>query len=81
MDKKLIARKGVEMLTSMSVGVVTANAIAATTPADQNLYYKVMTKVGGFVIGSMVGAAAIKHVNEQIDTTIESVKEATTPEI
>lgn len=63
-----------DVVVSAGAAAVVGNAIKASTPATLKTTQKVSIAVGGFVLSSMVGAAASKHTSEQIDTTLAQIQ-------
>lgn len=77
-----IGKVAVSAVASMSVGAVVTNVVKATTPANVSTANKILTVVGGFVLSSMVGAAAstfVTHELNQIFPEKKAVKPETKP--
>lgn len=76
--KKLEVVKAVAgIVVSLGAGAVVGNAIKFTSPEDLKVLAKVGVGIGGFVISAMVGDAAAKYTEEQIDSVVDGVKNAT----
>lgn len=73
MNKLGLLKSALGFVASVGVGAVVKNAVTATTPDDAQKYMKIVTLVGGFVVGSMVSAQATKYAEKQVDDVAESV--------
>lgn len=78
MNKLKLIKGAVGLITSLAVGAVVGNAVKMTTPPNINAISKVLTKVGGFMLGGALGAMASNYAEEQIDSAVENVREVVT---
>jgi uncharacterized protein YacL len=62
-------------LASLSVAKVISDAVKINT-INTNMVSKVMSNVGGLVLGSMVMDRASKHVDDTLKTIAEKIEEA-----
>lgn len=75
MNPITISKSVVDAVVGIGVGAVVGNAIKMSTPADVKLPTKICITVGGFVLSGLVAHHASKHATEQIDITLEQIKE------
>lgn len=64
-----------DLVVSAGAGAVVGNAIKATTPPDAKVLTKVSIGIGGFVLSGAVGQWAAKYTSDQIDGTVEQIKD------
>lgn len=62
------------LAVSSGAGAIVGNAIKLTAPTDPKLLQKVTFAVGGLALSSLVAQAASKHVEHEIDDTVEQLK-------
>ena len=62
-----IVKLVIRVIASASVGTVVNNVVKATTPENLSMANKVMTQVGGFILGSMVSEAGANYVMKTIE--------------
>lgn len=55
------------VVVSLGVGAVVNNAVRATTPLTQTRIQRIGTKIGGYVLSSMVADHAVNYSFGQID--------------
>lgn len=60
--------------TSMSVGRVVRNVIEHTTPAEVSKVGQVSLAFGGYVLSSMIGAAAGDYVIREVERVLPEAK-------
>lgn len=75
MDKLQIAKKTTQVITELSVSYAVGAAIKNNV-APKTLIGKIGVSVAAYAIGGMVAIHASKHVNQQIDELVETVKNA-----
>lgn len=68
-----IVKSIVGLGASIGVGTVVGNVVKATTPANISKFGKIATVVGSVVLTGMVGIAAEKYTDGQIDKIAEFV--------
>lgn len=73
MKKLDLIKAGAEILVSTGVGSIVGNAIKITTSPDSNRFTRIAIGFGGFVLSSMISAAATAHVNGVIDDIHDKV--------
>lgn len=64
----------IDLVVSIGVGSVVTNAIKATTPANLNIYGKIVTGVGSVVVGGAVAKLASTYVVEEVDGLVDTIK-------
>lgn len=69
------AKSIIGLAASVGAGQVVTNVIRTTTPYQISKVGKVLTGVGGFVIGTMVGDAASKYAEGRMTEMAEQVKD------
>lgn len=74
--KKSLLRVGLGFVASAGAQEVVGNVIKSTTPSDLNKYKKGLVVVGTFVISGMIGDAAVRYVDRQIEDLKEVFQEA-----
>ncbi len=74
-----IVKSVVGLVASIGVGTVVGNAVKATTPANISKFGKIATVVGSVVLTGMVGIAAEKYTDGQIDKAVEFVHNLNNP--
>lgn len=74
-----IVKSVVGLTASIGVGTVVGNAVKAVTPVDISKFGKVATVIGSIVLTGMVGIAAEKYTDGQIDKAVEFVHNLNNP--
>lgn len=74
-----IVKSIVGLTASIGVGTVVENAVKAITPVDISKFGKVATVIGSIVLTGMVGIAAEKYTDGQIDKAVEFVHNLNNP--
>lgn len=67
--------KASKVVTEIGVGMIVSNAIKATTPEDIKRGSKIAIAVGGFALGSMIGAKASSYIEGEIQGFVASIKD------
>lgn len=75
MSKLSIVKFAAELVVNYGVGAIVGNTIKNNIAADLSPIKKIGVGIGGLVISSMITTKAVEHVNNQIDQTLENVKE------
>jgi hypothetical protein len=81
MNTLAIAKTVAGVVASAGAGAIVSNAAKSTFPAKSRTIQKITLGVGAYVLASMVGDLATKHVEESIDnaaTQIQAIKDAVT---
>jgi len=65
-----------EIVVSVGVGSIAANAIKIATPVSVGLIKKVCVAIGAIVLCNMASTHATNYAEQKIDTTIEQIKAA-----
>lgn len=74
-----IVKSIVGLTASIGVGTVVENAVKAVTPVGISKFGKVATVIGSIVLTGMVGIAAEKYTDGQIDKAVEFVHNLNNP--
>lgn len=74
MKKLEMIKTGVSLVISIGVGIIVKNVIKATTPKDIKKITKFCVLVGGIALSDVLGQMATKYVEDEIDDTVDKVK-------
>ena len=80
MDKMKIVKLVIRVVASASVGTVVGNVIKMNTPLTMSVADKVMTKIGSFVITSMISEKGADYVMETISEAVPATTVEPKPE-
>jgi len=74
MNMATVGRFIIKSVTHLSVSQVIMNVVDYTTPVTSSTANKVVAKIGGFVISSMVADQAVDYVLNELDgVTVKNV--------
>lgn len=76
MNPIALARTAAGLVVSAGAGAIVSNAIKASTPANAKIIQKISIGIGGFVLSNMIGDMATKYANDNIDTAVNTFKQA-----
>jgi hypothetical protein len=75
MDRKQIIKLALRIVASASVNSVMGNALILVTPQNLSNANRVLTKLGGYIISSMVAEKGADYVVNVVEEVIPSMKE------
>jgi len=75
MKKLELIKGGLELLTSIGVGVLAGSAIGLVKPQNLGRIKKIAVGVGGIALSNMAADRTVEYVDEKWDETETSVRE------
>lgn len=75
MNWSKVGKVVVRALTQSSVSQVVMNAVEFTTPATAHPASKLLSKLGGFIISSMISDHAVVYVMGELESVVNNNKE------
>ena len=73
MTKLEMIKGAAGLVVSAGVGMIVANAVKSTTPANMNFLKKACVGIGSLILSDMVATKATEHTEEKIDEAVESL--------